>query len=33
MDFLDKIHFIGWGIAVAIVAVLVVAIIRNRKQK
>ena len=32
MDFLDKLHFAGWGAAGAIVAALVVAILRNRKS-
>jgi len=32
MDIYDKLHLIGWGVAIAIAAVLVVSILKNRKR-
>jgi hypothetical protein len=33
MDFQDKLHMIGWGVAFSIVAVLVVSVIRDQKKR
>lgn len=33
MDFLDKLHFIGWGVAFVIAGILVWAVVKNRKKK
>lgn len=32
MDFLDKLHFIGWGVAFVIAGILVWAVVKNRKK-